>query len=49
MKFKIVKYDLWVALQMCPDQYKTEDVKKLEKELNDNMDEGYTVEVKDGL
>lgn len=31
------KYDLWLALSMTPEEYKTEKILELEKELNDSI------------
>ena len=45
---KVIKYELWNALFMCPDEYKTEDIKELEKELNDSMSKGYRVRIEIG-
>ena len=41
MKLSITKYELWNALFMCPEDQKTDNIKELEKNLNDNMSKGY--------
>ncbi len=43
MKLNVTKYALWNALFMCPNEQKTEEIKELEKQLNDTMTKGYRV------
>jgi len=43
MKTSVIKYELWNALSMCPDEQKTDAIKELTKELNDTMQKGYRV------
>ena len=43
MKTSVIKYELWNALFMCPDNQKSDAIKRLEKELDDTMQRGYRV------
>jgi len=45
MRLSVVKYELWNALSMCPDEQKTDAIMELEKSLNDSMKSGYRVTV----
>jgi hypothetical protein len=45
MKISVIKYELWNALAMCPNEQKTEQIKKLESRLNDSMSVGYMVKI----
>ena len=45
MKLSVTKYDLWNALFSCPKMHKTEEIKELEKKLNDSMAKDYRVVV----
>ena len=42
-----VKYELWLSLSMCPEEYKSDSIKELEKKLNDSMSTGYHVYIDD--
>lgn len=45
MKTSIIKYDLWNALSTCAEEYKTDEIKKLIKQLSDTMSIDYRVTI----
>ena len=47
MKDRVIKYDLWLCVSMCPEEYKSDSIKELEKKLNDSMGMGYNVYIDD--
>lgn len=41
----ITKYDLWNLLFTADDKYKTDEIRKLEEELNNSMRTNYRVRI----